>query len=318
MKFVKSVEVLIGVAATSGIALMLSGSAYAADAGTSTSSQTIAATHSDAVVVDASHVSTTSVNGGVEQPKAQVGGLTEVDSAATTSAKSAATDLPSVAASVGGSVAKPAVAVFGTSDKPVADVAAHADAVVPGVVNQTQETIDAPVMRPEATQHVVFNSTVLPIQPKITMIRAAYVDDLASSVPTAPELAQMPERDPAPSQPTGVFTRLTSVLAGSVLPQTFVASAEVAATTLVPAALIGVLVLLLGTFVQSYGSWLRETGFLNAARSDASGANNFSLFATPLVLSYAAPQGHIHSSFLMVSETKTVMVPNAYRKEETK
>jgi hypothetical protein len=166
---------------------------------------------------------------------------------------------------------------------------------------------------------VVFQSTVLPVRPKITNIRSVAVADLAPMVPSAPAQQQNPAKAPTPSQPSGVFGKLTAELAGSTVPQAFwlplFGLVRVTAQVVI---VIAMALLILGRFGFSFGAWLRRGGFAHAARSDVADARLSTFFATPFRLGYVSALQPSHSPFLMVAETKTVlsMACNAFRKEE--
>jgi hypothetical protein len=87
----------------------------------------------------------------------------------------------------------------------------------------------------------------------------------AASTPAAPQPT------PMPLPVSGLLDRLTAVLAGVVVPNALTWLGDLPAGTSWPQPVLRLcLVALLGVlFVQSYGLWLRRAGFATAARSDA-------------------------------------------------
>ncbi len=326
MRLAKSVKVILGIVASSGAALVLSGSAFASDAGTGTTSETISNTTSQAVegvteqpksVESPADVTTKSQD---TKPGAAVSGaVTNVSGVSVAGAQQGVVGLPNKASDSALSPA-PSKTVGSTTVSPVvASVPVKANPVVMTKVEvaSSSEVVQA-VVAPslpaepsgqsshvtEPTPDVVFRSTMLPVQPKITNSRPLSAGDLASLVPSAPAQQQNPAKVPTPSQPTGLLTRLTSELAGIVVPQAF--SSDVIAVVSVTARLLilfASILLLVGLMSVTFGSWMRRGGYAHAARSDVADILS-SLFATPVRLGYVPAPLPLHSSFLMVSETK--------------
>jgi hypothetical protein len=200
---------------------------------------------------------------------------------------------------------------------PMAGVPVAAVMATPVVKADPVEGSDNVVLPEKA---VVFNSTVLPVQPKITNSHSVGAQDLAAAMPSAPAQQQNPTKAPTPSQPSGLFTKLATELAGTVVPQLFTPTVSGFVNLIARLSLMFTeLLLLVGLFGMSFGAWLRRSGYAHAARSDMASGFLF-LFATPFQMSYVTALSPEHSSFLMVSETKSVrlIAPNAIRKEEAK
>lgn len=157
------------------------------------------------------------------------------------------------------------------------------------------------------------HATLLRIQPVITN-RAVEAQDLAATVPTAPA----PARAPNPAKSSGLLGSLVVGLAGVVVPQPLVPSADIAYRVMLAASLATMVVLLINVFLFTYGLWLRRGGFVTAARSDAPSRRVTSSFATPLLLGYVTSPPDLHNPILMVAETNILNqnVRTAFRKED--
>jgi hypothetical protein len=148
------------------------------------------------------------------------------------------------------------------------------------------------VIRPAVEYH----STWLPIQPTITSHATPVNSDLAAAMPSAPT----PAKAPLPEKPNGALGTLRTALAGSVVPQPFFPPVSMVATLMLGSALLTMTLLLGAIFRFSYGLWLRRGGFATAARSDVpTAATIFSPFATPLLLGYVSMPPRLHSPLLV-------------------
>jgi hypothetical protein len=166
---------------------------------------------------------------------------------------------------------------------------------------------------------IKIGTAVLPVQPKITNSNPVVAQDLAAMIPSAPVHERAANNLPAPSETSGVLSRLSASLAGTVVPPVYSAPTLSAVGLILTLTLIISLTWLsLGRVVITFGAWLRRGGYAHAARSDVAAATFSSLFATPLKLSYGMAGMPHQGSFLMVSDIKTLVsvVPNAFRKEE--
>lgn len=338
MRLAKSVRIVFGLAVGSGVALVLSSSAFAADdgAGTSAESLTISAMRT------------------VEETGSQGGGsLTETTSAVSTdSSKPERAELSQSGLTVRKDVVEPAEqASISQGDSPMtstgipteasrptaaepealsSDVSASGTAITEKTLGTPELKTSQPVVAEDdgksttvtpVEDGVVFRSTVLPIQPKITTARPAVVQDLATAIPSAPEQKQNPTKTPTPTQPSGVFGHLTAELAGTVVPKAFWlplldegrAAAPVMAVLALP-------VLVAGGIVSTFGAVLRREGFAHAARSDVADSGFNTFFAPPFRLDYVSAFQPTHNPFFMAADMKTVqsIVCNAFRKEETR
>lgn len=336
MRLAKSVKVALGIVVSGSAAFILSGSAFAAESGVSTTSENVTTN-----VVR--NVEETSVSGKgvvneatppvstITKKVVEIGSKTETPGAtkdnADTVGQSPAVPVEAVAKPLAGA----AVVASGQSDAP----AAKTDAVISRVEASAEKTgngasvVEANTAAPAVDaggtpevvslgQSVVFRSTVLPIQPKITNTRPV-LGDLAAMVPSAPAQQQNPAKAPTPSQPSGLFGRFAAELAGIVVPEAFWLSL----LGLVKTAAQGVVVvafalLFLGLVGLTFGAWLRRGGYAHAARSDVADDGATIFFATPFRLGYVSALQPPHNPFLMVADTKTVLstVCNAFRKEE--
>jgi len=223
MRLAKSLRIVLGIAASGGVAVLLSGSAFAADSGKSMTSENVGGNVSQNVqdsgsggAGDGSGSKTVvndnkkivevggSVGGAIasqKDPSNLTGKTVSVtpDAAVKQTAGNAeAGTLPTVSAKTAGDLQdsegtdKQKIAV--TETKPVDSTGVAADSKVTRVV--------------EMVPNVVFHSAILPVQAKITNFRPAAVVDLAAMVPSAPAQQQNPAKVPTPSQPSGVLGRI--------------------------------------------------------------------------------------------------------------
>lgn len=329
MGLVKSIKVILGVIGSGSMLLALSGSAFAADGGVGTTplasvDPVLQINESGSTTVD----NTKSVNlvvmnadgsgGGQPNPSGGAslgaGTGTQVAGAAKTLIVGVAksdtpagllTTLPRPDLTAGSSV---------TTDIPGAQGVVSAPAGNLAVTGKT----DGPAQVAPMSQAVMFYSTRLAIQPKITNMNIQ-TSDLASMIPSAPAQRQNPTIPPTPITPTGLFTSFAAQLAASVVPSVFsVTNWGFPALATLISVLAAILYLAVGRAVSVFGPWTRRGGFAHAARSDVPSVIINTFFATPHRLGYVLAFAPLDSPFLMVSETKTVltMVPNAFRKEE--
>ncbi len=330
MRLVKFAQIAVGFAATSGVALVLSGSAFAADAPNGDSSvqpptpQTISSQARGGEMPVVASPLALPENGDRDEPPVSTLGPTSEVSQANSSWQTARGSSDNGNAGAGlsqnDSGSKPpdglskAQPAKGPTDGPaLSDTAAELSAGSPDApslsaaseVLPAQPVVDAAPLLTAGMDSakgveagVVFHSTVLPIQPVITS--HALPEDLATGVPSAPVKAK------APSLPksNGAFGHLIAVLAGTIVPQLFLPNfAPVGAATDILSLLVLSLVAA-GVFVFSYGLWLRRGGFATAARGDSSVGSRLSFIATPNLLGYVLAEPRLHGPFSMVAETK--------------
>ena len=335
MKIVKSIAIVLGIAAGSSIFLVLSGSAFAAGSGPGTTSQTAAPTEA---VKQVSTVATTAVVTAAEttvDDKAQVSKLlgtvnltneqevkipsgtiwvSDNNSRRTSSISKLEAPNPAVNVSFKNATEERAApANDGKTTRPVPEAAAASleaeltlTAVAPSVISQSEH-------------RVMFNSVALAIQPRITTSHQTEVADLAAMVPSAPEQREHSTQHPVPTQSSGVFNRLTATLAGTIVP-----SFVYTPTSGVIGIKIGLIVFLIVISIlarrtfYSFSNWTRRGGFAHAARSDVASAMFNSFSATPLNLSFVTAQPSLQSSFFdgVRYENCTINDHNALRKEE--
>ena len=324
MRLAKSVEIMLGLAASGSLALVLSGSAYAAESDTGTTSQTIVRSESHQAVqgtgrtVNLATPKTLVITSQTtsEPTPANLGGAASNEvvasgNSADSVAKSVSASTGSDSKSVGPSAeTKPLViskpAPIGPDSIPAGSD--NGKLAAPQVTPSISATWDDPHMLAE---NVVFNSAILTIQPRITNSHPVQVADLAASVPSSLEQRNNSSGAPAPSQPSGALGQLTAVLAGSVVPAVFMApTLGFMGLTAEVAILIAVACFIVRRALYAYSDLIRRGGFVHAARSDVAQAPT-TFFATPLNLSYGSALPPFRSSFLMVSDMKTVlsMVP---------
>lgn len=339
MRLLKSFELALSVVAGSGMVLLLSGSAYAAESGLSTTSQvgfqapapvktdippaTMSNTPGNVLVVttDPAGQGTVAAGNSVTTSSAKQSSgavvlsgntqdITRQPAVPTDQTQVPAKEHPSVAPAVSGSgvvSTQPAMGDVSTSVGPSEQIST--------VIGQSGAKLSA-----NDQGSLMIGSAIFPIKPRITNAEAIFAQDLASMVPTAPDQSQLPAKQPTPAQPNSALNQLTAELAGSVVPPVYF-SPSLLGTALV----IGIMMMLLAcvpglrSIGVSFGTWLRQGGYAHAARSDVA-ATPISFFATPPTLSYETANLPTRSSFLMVSKIKTGFfdVPNAFRKEEMK
>jgi hypothetical protein len=155
-------------------------------------------------------------------------------------------------------------------------------------------------------------AATLPIQPTITG-RTALGGDLAAHAPSA----TMPAGEPTPTKPTGLLTRLTAGLAGSIVPTFFGVIAGPVDMSLIWLNVVALVVLLLAGLMANYGLWLRRGGFAHAARSDVPSSLHITL-ATPLLMSYAWVYELPRSSFLNGVRNEFQNVPMLSERRNTR
>lgn len=330
MRFCKPFEAVFSVAVGGGMILILSGNALAAEAGSEVSSKTVNQTNSQHIVTNSSteSVSTNSVvNLVVTNDKGDVStlsgsiedglGLTANDSSQGNPDAAAAVDTGKNSESAPVKPVKTLDAVTASSEQ-VGD----RPSVVVGITGGIKSGASTPALiSPQTTSSgiVIYQSTRLPIQPTITTVHVSAVEDLAADVPSAVPTQSDSKLPTGPSGSSGLLSRLSAGLAGTVVPTMFMAPFLGGLGLAVElASLLIVALLTLGLGTLSYGSRVRREGYVHAARSDVGDIVLHSIFATPLVLSYVSAPAPQHSSFLVVAETKTISVKvcNAIRKEE--
>lgn len=176
-----------------------------------------------------------------------------------------------------------------------------------GVMNQTTLASKAatqlpqPLGAPAPGQAVVISHAMaLPIQPVITN-RSEMPADLASALPTAP--IHNHDTHPAPAS-SGLLGALTTKLAAIVVPSAL-SKLSLLSQTLDPFLTVNLatLVVLVASVLLAdrRSLWLRESGYVNAARSDTGDFN----FATPFFWDYVRVSRLNHSPLFMVSDTKS-------------
>jgi hypothetical protein len=335
VKLVKSIELVLGFVASSGVVLVLSGGAYAATSGVDTISQNVSEISAGTNVEKVSLV---------ESKDSHAEGASEAATPATDPSVIVKDSLSKAEGAVeaivptesAARVDKTAVEIKAVKAKDqgtpsfVGNMTPKVEGAAAPVVEKTSvdsslaspstNTPDSDISVPASADNtIVLGSRVLEIQPKITTSRPVVIQDLATSMPTAAEQTHHSPTTPAPAKSAGLFSRLTSELAGTVVPVTFAVPALDFISVAIGALMLAIGFLALGFTGMNFGAWMRRSGYVHAARSDVS-AGFFSLFATPMSLSFVTAAGPQQSSFLMVSEIKTdrITVFNAYRKEEMK
>jgi hypothetical protein len=292
MRLIKVVQFGFGLAVAGGTAAVISGSAMAADTTETSSTQTtqVVEQSSQSVVGQATTTGQTPGVTGTEKTKAQPVATPE-DKAGTGTVSQSEQSKPvddkqsAVKASETG-----ATAMAKDSDEGSVTPKDDYIAIIPSARTNTTQPV------PVAAPALMYHSSVLPIQPVITSHQAPG-NDLAASMPSAP----VAEKMPVPAKSSGALGKLSLVLAGVVVPQSFTTQA-VGVGLVTPVAiwliLLAVLALL---FVSSYGAWLRRGGFATAARSDVPAPATSNLFATPLLLSYVSAPPRQRSSLFGVA-----------------
>jgi hypothetical protein len=292
MRLIKVVQFGFGLAVAGGTAVVISGSAMAAETTETSSPQTtqVVEQSSQSVVDSATTTGQTPGVTGTEKTKAQPVAAPE-DKAGTGTVSQSEQSKPV-------DDKQPAVKTSDTDTTTIAKVSDAGSAtpkddviaIIPSVHTNTAQP--APVAAPA----LMYHSSVLPIQPVITS-HQVLGNDLAASMPSAP----VAEKMPVPAKSSGVLGKLGLVLAGVVVPQSFTSQAVgagLAAPVAIWLILLAVLALL---FVSSYGAWLRRGGFATAARSDVPAPATSNLFATPLLLSYVPAPPRQRSSLFGVA-----------------
>jgi hypothetical protein len=336
MRLVRSVQVAIGLTAAGGMAVVLSGSALAADGGLvttpqkllNTSAQTVSTTGSASVVIVSNDDSSTQ-GGGSGQSQ---GSGPEAGKAGTTTAPveaSSQADKKPVPAAGGVAEGSEPVKVSGAADEVSGaggglvlksdgtKTGQEAQAIQKegagdsaGVVATAATTAaEAGAVAPQTVR-----TTILKLQPTITNRVKVLSEDLAATVPSA----AAPVKAPTPAKSTGLLGHLKAELAGTTIPQPVLPFGLAAGTLMFAVNLLTLIVLLANVFTFTYGLWLRRGGFATAARSDAP-SNSLLPVATPYLLGYASLPLRTHSPLFNGgrNETKIVSyVSNAFRKEE--
>lgn len=312
MSFARFVQITVGFVASTGVSLVLSGSAWAADASSGTTTQTDA-------VPSASHETVTQTVQTVTSSSSSkdTGGTIEVQvndnhgGGGGTTGGTGTVETPPSAMPGDQSAAQTGSPTVLVKDQPKPDavvVPAPDDAqprtepvmTATGGEGGPKADVGA-VVGPEvsASMHTV-ETVVLPIQPTITSRTALLVPDLAAALPSATAPAKAPE----PAKSSGDLVRLTDELAGVTVPQAFTLPLTMVMRSVLALSLLFLVVVLGRVTVFNYGLWLRRSGFSTAARSDA-GAYNSSL-ATSLRLGYGLALRRNHSPLLVVAETKKI------------
>lgn len=324
MRLQRCVQVAVGLAASSSVVILLSGSAFAASNSKDTvvqngQTKTVSASSTKTTVtapvgsVDASGSTgggDVAPSNGADQQGAQVdqsgnstaqtngdNATTVVQTGTTVSdPNSANASVAALAAGKGDGGSGDAASAGGGSTQAAP---ANHDNISP---QSTPSEVDvvASVANPASSapaQHTV----VLRIQPVITNRTADVAQDLAANVPTAPA----PAHAPTPAKSSGLLGALVVNMANVLVPQPLLASADVAYRIALPVSVATLVILLINVFAFSYGLWLRRGGFVTAARSDAPMRGVTSSFATPLLLGYVTSPPDLHNPILMVAETKT-------------
>jgi hypothetical protein len=339
MRLVRFVQAAIGLAATGGVAFMLSGSALAADSSLGPTSQ-----QHQAVVAqpapDQTTVSPVSGAGGSKDPVSQQnsGGTVDPSKASNTTTpaqtaidqgqqqdpaplvmdnQQANAKAPEKAPTASETVTvKTAATTDHASDSPHGGMGQMMPLASEGSVVVTISTpvISGPAVQTRQDEAVVSHTTVLAIQPMITSRLAT---DLAALIPSAP--APVKDQAPVPAQSTGLLGNLTAQLAGTALPQLFTSHALAVSHLLTALNLAALIILLMNVFTFTYGLWLRRGGFATAARSDSPALVATSV-ATPFWTGYASLPLRLHSPFSDGGRNETLkttaLVRNVFRKEE--
>ncbi|HUD11612.1 MAG TPA: hypothetical protein VMS08_04320 [Candidatus Saccharimonadia bacterium] len=323
MRFGKIAQFAIGFAAASGAFVLLSSNALAADAGSATTPQKGFDATAVAPVqqVTQSDQSSGDTGTAAAQPTANDGPPT----AGGTSSSVQQSDTSSSSSSTISSSSNSSMAIIGASDsgKPTSGLTGgvssdpttptnSATTVSGAGANEAQSSAGAPTASQSAFADnsstsptsslptaVLYRSDVLAIQPTIVN-HTVFASDLASLIPTA----STPSKLPVPAKSNGGLERLTSVLAGAVVPPSFFPSVLPVDRLKLLLSLVTLVVLLANLVVLSYGLWLRKGGFATAARSDSPVTNSIYPFATPFLLGYVSAPPRIHSPSLVVSDYK--------------
>jgi len=135
------------------------------------------------------------------------------------------------------------------------------------------------------------------VQPVITNRFAIMGGDLTAMTP----LVRLPPRTPMPIKSSGLWGRLTAVLAGAAMPGASVWVFGPTGGHMLAPVCWWLVVVLCGTgFAYNYGFWLRQSGFAHAARSDSALAK-FSLLAVSLQLGFVRVGALGGAQFLMTA-----------------
>jgi hypothetical protein len=311
VKLAKSFGLALSIATSGGVMLILSGSAYAADSGVNTTSQSVNQDTTTSTATTLKSRSSSVVNVVVDSKGSAVSnGSTESQLSGTsqnTQVSVAGIDDPSKTST--------------TSSVPISNTSQGSNPTAaedPKITVSTNLSLNAAPSTGGALSKnsllsasndlpgVVFHSSLLAIQPRITTSHVTLIDDLASSVPTALTQQHDPAKLPTPSQPSNVLGRLTAVLAGSVVPHVFTTPGLGLPSLVVLLSLLAATILLsLRPVSLTFGALMRLGGYVHAARSDVVATMSI-FFATPLNLSYVSAIEPTYSSFLVVSDNKTV------------
>jgi hypothetical protein len=152
---------------------------------------------------------------------------------------------------------------------------------------------------------VMFREAALPIQPTIrTVARSAEVD-LAASLPSAP----VSERTPVPAESNGALGSLRAVLLSTLVPPTIMPELTTGILQGFSLLTLVSILLMVASYVFTYGLWLRRGGFVNAARSDAPARRTTSsLFATPHLMGHGSMPPHRPGPLLVVVDINITRV----------
>lgn len=336
MKLAKSIVIVLGIAAGGSIFLGLSGSAFAAGSGPSTTSQSAAPIE---IITPVLTVNTEIVSNSAEinaSEKTQVNELSaagklfnEQDIKITSTTIQVNTDsrektpsflkleAPDSVVTGGFKKATEDRAAPGNDGKTVQAVPVTATAA--SIEAGSALAVVAPSVISQSEHRVMFNSVELAIQPRITTGHQTEIADLAAMVPSAPEQRESSTQHPVPTQPSRLFIRLTSTLAGTVVPPVaYTPSNEFISIKVGLMIALAVVSILTRRSFHPFFNRTRRGGFAHAARSDVASAMFNSFFATPLNLSFISAQPSIQSSFFdgVRYENRTINDPNALRKEE--
>lgn len=295
MRLVTSVKYLVGFATASSLAILLSGSAMAAE---SSSNQvepgSLVSVETQGNVVVSQHISQISVSstsGNGEAADSALGSVSSEPSLSSLASDSKASQ-QDVAKTEGGlgSSATGAVQRVQTESNPAVQSSS--------VSNPLESAASTPVMQADATgRTVVYNSQSLPVQPVI-MSQTTAVADLATNIPSAPATTHTP----LPVKSTGVLFALTDHLANTIVPG--LASLIDLKAMDARLSLLMIIVVTLIVVIGGFAARLKQSGFATAARSDV--AMSHLNFATPSGMGYVSLLLQAHGPFFMVSDTKSL------------
>lgn len=285
MRLLKSASKLLGLAASGGLLLILSGSAFAAERDTGISAQpspsvtvqnnqtniqksdTPKTAASSDVKVSVTHDSQT-----VAEPSVSPNASPAVSPTSTsTPAAKAVAPTPALKSETTPAAAAPAAAPMTVEKVPAVPVPAASEALPP-----------APKA---AAAPAVILAARMPLKPMITHNVAPAVVDLASQLPTA-AVPSEPEKHPVPPQPSGLLGQLTAQLSVSEVKIPFVPAATSAtlAALFTLTTFLSLLTLMKTATVLVHRA--RREGFAYSPRSDVAVATTNLLFATPFSLGY--------------------------------